>query len=77
MRKTYRVAEVYLHSFPTSTVDRGEWSAILFHHFTNGERALGTHQTVNWVWFIAGKDRKSYISLQFLESNFDAWEVDQ
>jgi len=61
VRKAYRLAEVYLHSFSTLKMSRGEWSAIRIGLFTPGEMAPGTHQTVNWVWFIAGKERKSFI----------------
>jgi hypothetical protein len=77
VRKAYRLAEVYLHSFSTSTMDRGEWSAILMGRSTPGEKAPGTHQKLNWVWTIVGKDPEEYISLHFLGSNFDSWEVEQ
>jgi hypothetical protein len=35
--------EVYLHTFLTSALDDGEWSALRTYHFTPGETAPGTH----------------------------------
>jgi hypothetical protein len=44
--------EVYLHTFPTSAPDGGEWSASCPGRFIPSERAVGTH----WVGPNAGLD---------------------
>jgi hypothetical protein len=41
--------EVYLHTFLTSALDGGEWSASRPGLFTPRERASGTHWTGGWV----------------------------
>jgi hypothetical protein len=41
--KTFWGVEVWLHSFLTSAVDRGEWSASRLGRFTPRERAPVTH----------------------------------
>jgi hypothetical protein len=47
---------VYLHTFLTSTLDRGEWLASLSTRFTLGVRAPGTHSVGVWVGPRAGLD---------------------
>jgi hypothetical protein len=41
--------EVYLHSFLTSALDGGEWSASRFSRSTARERVPGTHWRGGWV----------------------------
>jgi hypothetical protein len=43
--KTYWEVEVYIHTFLTSSLDGGEWSASRPGRFTPREKAPGTHWT--------------------------------
>jgi hypothetical protein len=47
--KTYWGVEVQLHSFLTSALDGGEWSASRPGRFKPKERAPGTHWIGGWV----------------------------
>jgi hypothetical protein len=52
--KTYGGVDVYIHTFLTSALDGGEWSASRPCRFTPGERAPGTHWIGGWVGSRAG-----------------------
>jgi hypothetical protein len=54
--KTYGAMDVYIHTFLTSALVGGEWSASRPCRFTPGERAPGIHSTGGWVGPRAGLD---------------------
>jgi hypothetical protein len=47
--KTYGEVEVWLHTFLTSALVEGEWSASRPTRFTPGERVPGIHRIRGWV----------------------------
>jgi hypothetical protein len=47
--KVYWGMEVQLHTFLTSALDGGVWSALRPGRFTPGEKAPGTHWIGGWV----------------------------
>jgi hypothetical protein len=54
--KAYGGVDVYIHTFLTSALAGGEWSASLPGRFTPGGRAPGTHWIGGWVDPRAGLD---------------------
>jgi hypothetical protein len=54
--KAYGGVDVQIHIFLTLALAGGEWSASRPCHFTNGERAPGTHGIGGWVDPRAGLD---------------------
>jgi hypothetical protein len=53
--KTYGEVEIWLHTFLTSTIDGGEWSALRPGRFSFGENPC-THYMGGWKGHIAGLD---------------------
>jgi hypothetical protein len=54
--KAYVGVDVQIHTFLTSVLVGGEWSASRPGYFSPGERAPGTHWIRGWVDPIAGLD---------------------
>jgi hypothetical protein len=54
--KAYAGVDVYVHTFLTTALAKGEWSASLHGPFTPRERVPGTHWIGGWVDPRAGLD---------------------
>jgi hypothetical protein len=68
--KAYGGADIEIHSFLTSALVGGEWSASRPGRFTPGERACGTHWIGGWVEPKVGMDdveRRKFLTLPGLE----------